>query len=77
VTNDPEVVASPWRAACTNLITWPRKYLAEGQNRAVLGGWDPSARKFFRTDGLSFTVPFGMFNTISILRWAPDEPGVI
>ena len=28
VTNDPEVVASPWGAACTNLITWPLKYLA-------------------------------------------------
>ena len=61
VTNDPEVVVSPWGAACTNLITWPFKYLAEGKNRAVLGGWDPSARKFFNTDELSFTVPYDMF----------------
>jgi len=62
VTNDPEVVASPWGAACTGLITWPLKYLAEGQNKAVLGGWDPSARKFFKTDELSFTVPNAMFS---------------
>lgn len=61
VTNDPEVVASPWGAACTNLITWPLKYLAKGENKAVLGGWDPSARKFFKTDELSFTVPYEMF----------------
>ena len=61
VTNDPEVVASPWGAACTNLITWPLKYLGEGRPRAVLGGWDPSARKFFKTDELSFTVPYGMY----------------
>lgn len=61
VTNDPEVVASPWGAACTGLITWPRKYLARGDNRAVLGGWDPSARKFFNTDELSFTVSNAMF----------------
>jgi hypothetical protein len=27
----------------------------------VIGGWDPSARKFFKTDELSFTVPFPMF----------------
>ena len=27
VTNNPEVVASPWGAACTNLITWPLKSL--------------------------------------------------
>ena len=61
VTNDPEVVTSPWGAACTNLITWPFRYLAKGENRAVLGGWDPSARKFFKTDELSFTVPYEMF----------------
>jgi hypothetical protein len=36
-------------------------YLARGENKAVLGGWDPSARKFFKTDELSFTVPLGMF----------------
>ena len=62
VTNDPEVVVSPWGAACTGLITWPFKYLARGENRAVLGGWDPSARKFFQTDELTFTVPYEMFN---------------
>ncbi|MDQ1331901.1 MAG: hypothetical protein QG578_2171 [Thermodesulfobacteriota bacterium] len=61
VTNDYEAVASPWGAACTNLVTWPYKYLAEGKNKAVLGGWDPSARKFFKTDELSFTVPYKMF----------------
>ncbi len=61
VTNDPEVVASPWGAACTNLITWPLRYLAKGENRVVLGGWDPSARKFFNNDELSFTVPYDMF----------------
>ena len=62
VTNDPEVVASPWGAACTNMITWPYKYQARGENKAVLGGWDPSARKYFGTDELTFTVPYDMFN---------------
>ncbi|MCB2225853.1 MAG: DUF169 domain-containing protein [Desulfarculaceae bacterium] len=61
VTNDPEVVASPWAAACGGLAAWPLRYLAKGQSRAVLGGWDPSARKFFNTDELSFTVPLAMF----------------
>ena len=61
VTNDVQVVTSPWGAACTGLVTWPYKYLNEGRNNAVVGGWDPSARKFFKTDELSFTVPFGMF----------------
>ncbi len=61
VTNDKEIVASPWGAACGNLIIWPLKYLERGEPRAVIGGWDPSARKFFKTDELSFTVPFSMF----------------
>lgn len=57
VTNDPEVVSSPWGAACGNLAVWPLKYAEQGREKAVLGGWDPSARKFFKTDELSFTVP--------------------
>ena len=61
VTNDPEVVVSPWGAACGSLITWPLKYLNKGEDKAVLGGWDPSARKFFKTDELTFTVPYKMF----------------
>lgn len=28
---------------------------------AVLGGWDPSARRFFETDELSFSLSWGMF----------------
>ena len=61
VTNDPEVVTSPWGAACGSLVVWPLHYLSKGKNKAVIGGWDPSARKFFKTDELSFTVPFEMF----------------
>jgi len=61
VTNDPEIVTSPWGAACGNLVVWPLHYLTKGINRAVLGGWDPSARKFYKTDELSFTVPMPLF----------------
>ena len=61
VTNDPEVVASPWGAGCGSAVIWPLHYLSKGEKRAVIGGWDPSARKFFKTDELSFTVPFTMF----------------
>jgi hypothetical protein len=55
------VVASPWGAACGNLVIWPLRYLSKGEHKAVIGGWDPSARKFFKTDELSFSVPFDMF----------------
>ena len=68
VTNDIEAVLSPFGAGCSNLITWPYRYLAEDQLKAVLGGWDPSARKYFKTDELSFTVPWQMF-TMMLQRW--------
>ncbi|MDD9302360.1 MAG: DUF169 domain-containing protein [Desulfobacter sp.] len=64
VTHDPEVVASPWSAACGSLVAWPMHYLQKGEHRAVVGGWDPSARKFFKTDELSFTLPYEMFLTM-------------
>ena len=35
-------------------------YLSKGITKAVVGGWDPSARKFYKTDELSFTVPYQM-----------------
>jgi uncharacterized protein (DUF169 family) len=65
VTNDPEVVISPWSAGCGSLAVWPLHYLAAGGNKAVIGGWDPSARKFFKTDELSFTVPWRMFREMA------------
>ncbi len=61
VTNDPEVVSSPWSAACGSLVAWPLHYLEKRSNKAVIGGWDPSARKFFKTDELTFTIPYTMF----------------
>lgn len=61
ITNDPEAVMSPWSAGCGSLVTWPMRYLSQGKNKAVVGGWDPSARKYFKTDELSFTVSFTMF----------------
>jgi hypothetical protein len=32
------------------------------ETKTVLGCWDPSARKFFKTDELSLRVPYGIFS---------------
>ena len=61
VTNDFEAVYSPFGAGCSNIVTWPLRYLAQGKLKAVLGGWDPSDRKFLKPDEITFTVPFEMF----------------
>ncbi len=61
VTNDTEVIASPWSAACGSLVIWPLKYHREGRLRAALGGWDISARKFFKPDELSLSMPYKLY----------------
>ncbi|MEJ2671197.1 MAG: DUF169 domain-containing protein [Deltaproteobacteria bacterium] len=61
VTNDYEAVMSPFGAGCSNLVAWPLKYLERGQLKAVLGGWDPSDRRFLKPDEITFAVPWEMF----------------
>ena len=68
VTGRPEVVRSPFSAGCGSLAAWPLHYLAAGEEVAVLGGWDPSSRKFFKTDELSFTIPYSMFKEM-LQKW--------
>lgn len=52
---------SPFGAACTNIYTWPLTYLARGEEKAVLGGLDPSARKFLKTDELTYAMPLSLY----------------
>ncbi|MFZ5449468.1 MAG: DUF169 domain-containing protein [Thermodesulfobacteriota bacterium] len=61
VTNDFEAVMSPFGAGCSNIVTWPLKYLEQGRLKAVLGGWDPSDRRFLKPDEITFAVPWEMF----------------
>lgn len=68
VTNDFEAVQSPFGAGCANIVAWPLKYLERGQLKAVLGGWDPSDRKFLKPDEITFAVPYEMFDRM-VRRW--------
>jgi hypothetical protein len=68
VTNDFEAVVSPFGAGCANIVAWPLRYLGQGKLKGVLGGWDPSDRKFLKTDEITFAVPHEMFNRM-VSRW--------
>ena len=61
VSGDLEAVASPFGAGCSNIVTWPIKYMEQGKMRAVLGGWDPSERRYLKTDELTLAVPAEMY----------------
>lgn len=70
-TGDMECVASPFGAGCTNLIGWPLYYKQQGVEKAVIGGLDPSARKFMKTDEMTFTIPLTMYE--KMLATLPDS----
>lgn len=69
VTSDFEAVRSPFGSGCSSIVTWPLRYLSQGKLRAVVGGWDPSDRKFMKPDELTFTVPLEMFDRM-VRRWS-------
>lgn len=54
-------VVSPFGAGCTGIYTWPLTFLRRGEEKAVLGGMDPSARKFMKTDEMTFAVPLVLY----------------
>jgi hypothetical protein len=54
-------VVSPFGAACTSIIAWPLIYQQRGEEKAVLGGFDLTARKFMKTDELTFSVPLPVY----------------
>ena len=60
-TGDVDCVAAPFGAGCTGMISWPLYYKEKGIEKAVLGGMDPSARKYMKTDELTFTVPLSLY----------------
>jgi hypothetical protein len=39
--------------------------------KAVLGGFDPSARKYMKTDELTFTVPWSLYQ--KMLKALPES----
>jgi len=56
-----QAVVSPFGSGCSNIIAWPLAYQQKGIECAVLGGFDPSARKFLKTDELSLAIPLPLY----------------
>jgi len=64
VTGDYSAVEVKFGSACAHMVSWPRTFAVQGQQRAVLGGCDPSARKFMKTDEILLTIPLGMYDNM-------------
>ncbi len=63
-TGDHLAVVTPFSAGCGSILAWPLVYQQRGEKRAVLGGFDLSARKFLKHDELIFSVPLALYRTM-------------
>jgi len=70
-TGDMDCVASPFGAGCTNMVSWPLFYQAQGVEKAVIGGFDPSVRKYMKGDELTFTVSWSLYQ--KMLQTLPES----
>lgn len=60
-TGDHNSIMTPFASGCGGILSWPLVYRQRGEEKAVLGGFDLSARKFMKTDELSFAVPLTLY----------------
>jgi len=60
-TGEIDTVVTPFGPGCGAMFSWPVVYQQKGLEKAVLGGFDPSARKFMKTDELTFAVPLSLY----------------
>lgn len=60
-TGDYNAVISPFGAGCTSLVAWPLIVASQGKDQAVLGGFDLSARRYFKTDELTLAIPIHLY----------------
>ena len=61
-TSEVEAVKTPFGPGCSGFVSWPYRYLREGKQVAVMGGFDPSCRIYLNTDEITFAVPWDLYN---------------
>lgn len=80
-----DAVISPFGAGCTSIIYYPYREEKEGTGRAVIGLFDPSARKCVKKELLSFAVPITKFmkmidqmeeSFLTTDTWSKIQPGI-
>lgn len=67
----PDAVHSPMSSGCGSIISWARREAQAEAPRAVLGGFDPSARPFIEEGLLTIAIPARLFQ--QMLKDAPES----
>lgn len=62
--NDPDAVQASFGSGCSEIVTRAVLENRRGGNRTFLGLLDPSARRYFEPDILSYVIPISRFRTM-------------
>lgn len=57
-------VVAPWGSGCSGIYAWVRRLEIDGTPKAVLAGFDVSARPFMGRGELTLAMPFALFTDI-------------
>lgn len=61
LTQDPDAVQMPFGMGCATLVSWPRRFMHQGETKAVIGGFDVNCIKYLRKQELTCAVPHDLF----------------
>lgn len=70
-TGEPDTIIAPFGAGCTNISAWPLRFLADGMEKAVIGGTDIACRSLYKMDELSLAVSLDLYR--KMLKAVPDS----
>lgn len=70
-TGKTDSIAFPFGAGCTNIISWPLRFIRDGEDKAVLGAADLSCRKFMKPDEMTLAIPLDLYRRM--LAAAPES----
>ncbi len=63
-TRRTDAVIAPFGAGCTSIIYHAYREQLQGSNRAIIGMFDPSARKCIKSDLITMAIPYAKFESM-------------
>jgi hypothetical protein len=61
ITRNPSAVQVPFGMGCAALVAWPRRFRRNGEEIAVIGGFDINCIKYFKAQELTYAVSYDFF----------------
>jgi len=63
-TDNDHSVHSIYCSGCSSIFAWPKKFLSNGKDEAILGVFDLAARPWLKPGEMTLAMPFSLFRKI-------------